>query len=131
MQKTISHVGIFFVIEGVVVRDSVSIEKGQPYGDHVEHGGHYDYWLNLAPVNVPESTFKAHAYDYFPRGRVVFDSQHQQMKLYIDRCIKGATFTAIREEFAMPQDTLISYDAHYQCHSCNRTYIDDFDENEE
>lgn len=131
MDKATSHIGIFFVIDGVVLRDSVTVENGQPYGDHIEHGGHYDFWQEFAPATVAESAFKAHAYDYYPRGRVVFDSQRKLVKLYIDRCIKEAAIAVIRQEFSMPPDAQISHDAHYQCHQCNREFIDDFDENDE
>ncbi|MDD5395574.1 MAG: hypothetical protein PHE17_21335 [Thiothrix sp.] len=116
------------MVDGVVLCDSVSIGTGQQYGDYVEHGGHYEYWLNLAPTTVAESTFKAHAYDYFPRGRVVYDSQHRRVKLYADRCIKREAIAVIRELFALPSDMPIIYDEHYQCQSCNRAFIDDFDE---
>ncbi len=130
-EKATLQIGIFFLIDDVVLRDSLPIEQGQQYGHNIEHGAHYEYWLNLAPTTAAESTFKAHGYDYYPRGRVVFNSQQRRAKLYIDRCIRGAARATIRQEFALPKDTLIDYDTHYQCHRCNPTYLDDFDENDE
>ena len=125
------HIGIFFIVDGTVLRDSVSIENGQQYGDHLEHGGHYEYWLNLAPTTAAESAFKAHAYDYYSRGRVVFDRLHKNMKLYADRCIGDAALAAIREAFVLPPDAPVTHDEHYQCHLCNREFIDDLDEIDE
>lgn len=125
------QVGIFFLIDGIVLRDSLPVEKAEPYGNNIEHGGHYDYWLNLLPTNAAESAFKAHAYDYYPRGRIVYNRKQQQAKLYIDRCINKAAIKLIHQDFALPDNTKIGYDTHYQCHRCNPDYIDDFDASDE
>lgn len=125
------RIGIFFVVDGVLISDSLLPEQGQRYGDHIEHGAHYDYWVNLVPTTVAESAFKSHAYDYYPRGRAVFDVKHNQVKLYVDRCIDAATLAIISASFALPNNTRISYDEHYQCHHCNQMFIDDFDEADE
>lgn len=122
------RIGIFFVVDGALISDTLSVEQCQQYGDHAEHGGHYDYWSKLEPTTVIESAFKAHAYDYFPRGRVVLDIKHHQVKLYADRCIDAAVLSTINTEFELPNNTRISYDQHYQCHRCNQMFVDDFDE---
>ncbi|PPD55091.1 MAG: hypothetical protein CTY12_01925 [Methylotenera sp.] len=125
------RIGIFFVVDGALISDSIPVEQGQCYGDHVEHGAHYDYWLNLVPNTVAESLFKSHAYDYYPRGRAVFDVTHHQVKLYVDRCIDTAALSTIRASFLIPDNTRVSYDEHYQCHHCNQMFVDDFDETDE
>ena len=122
------HIGIFFVVDSVVIHDALPIEQGERYGDCVEYGAHYDYWLSLKPTTVAESAFKSHAYDYYPRGRAIFDVKHNQVKLYVDRCIDEVALVAIRKVFTLPNNTRIGYDEHYQCHCCNKTFIDDFDE---
>jgi len=122
------HIGIFFVVEGVLISDTLSVEQCRHYGDHAEYGAHYDYWSKLEPVTTTGAAFKSHAYDYYPRGRVVFDVKHQQVKLYADRCIDAAAFATIRASFAVPDNTRIRYDEHYRCHRCNPMFIDDFDE---
>ena len=122
------HIGIFFVVDSVVIHDALPIEQGERYGDCVEHGAHYDYWLSLKPTTVAESAFKSHAYDYYPRGRAIFDVKHNQVRLYVDHCIDAAALVAIRKVFTLPNNTRIGYDEHYQCHCCNKTFIDDFDE---
>lgn len=125
------RIGIFFVLDGVLISDTLSVEQCQQYGNHAEHGAHYDYWSTLKPNNAAESTFKAHAYDYYPRGRVVFDIKQHQVKLYADRCIDAAVLSAISTAFELPNNTRISYDEHYQCHRCNQMFVDDFDEIDE
>lgn len=69
-----AKVGIFFVVNGDLVFDAVPLEQGELYGDTVGFSGHYDYWEALAPKNPTEHLFKNHAYDYFPRGRVVYSA---------------------------------------------------------
>ena len=41
------RIGIFFMVDGVVIHDALPIEQGERYGDCVEYGAHYDYWLSL------------------------------------------------------------------------------------
>jgi hypothetical protein len=125
------RIGIFFVVDGVLISDSLPVAKGQRYGDHIEHGAHYDYWLNLVPTTSAETAFKSHAYDYYPRGRAVYDAKHHQVKLYVDHCIDAAALATIRSSLELPGDTRISHDEHYQCHHCNQMFMDDFDETDE
>ncbi len=125
------RIGIFFVVNGVIIIDSLPVEQGQRYGDHVEHGAHYDCWLNLVPTTSAETAFKSHAYDYYPRGRAVYDAKQSQAKLYVDHCIDAAALATIRSALALPGNTRISHDEHYQCHHCNPMFMDDFDETDE
>ncbi len=125
------RIGIFFVVDGVLISDTLSVEQCQQYGDHAEHGAHYDYWSKLKPSTAAESAFKAHAYDYYPRGRVVFDINRHQVKLYVDRCIDAEALVTIQAAFELTNNTRVSYDEHYQCHRCNQMFVDDFDEIDE
>ena len=36
-------VGIFFKVETEFLIDSVEVEDGEPYGDSISYGGHYEY----------------------------------------------------------------------------------------
>ena len=125
------RIGIFFVVDGALIGDTLSVEQCQRYGDHAEHGAHYDYWSKLKPTTAAESSFKSHSYDYYPRGRVVFDVKHQQAKLYLDHCIDTAVLAAISVTFELPSNTRVCYDEHYKCYQCNQMFIDDFDEIDE
>lgn len=125
------RIGIFFVVDDLLINDTIPVEQCQQYGDYAEHGAHYDYWSKLEPATHAESAFKSHAYDYYPRGRVVFDVKHDQVKLYADHCIDAMALATIGTAFALPNNTRISNDEHYQCHHCNQMFIDDFDEIDE
>ncbi|TXT26562.1 MAG: hypothetical protein FD134_492 [Gallionellaceae bacterium] len=116
-------VGIFFVVNGDLIIDAVPLEQGERYGETVGFGGHHDYWLALAPVNPAEQMFKSHAYDYFPRGRVVYFKNAGSFRLYADRCIKKADIEKVAATFQLPVYRL-ARDEHYQCSSCNSEHVD-------
>lgn len=118
-----AKVGIFFVVKGDLVLDAVPLEQGHPYGDNVGFSGHYDYWEALAPTNATEHLFKSHAYDYYPRGRVIYFNESSSFRLYADRCIMKAEIEKIAATFQLPAYRL-ARDEHYQCAGCNSGYVD-------
>ena len=77
---TQAKVGIFFVVNGDLIFDAIPLEQGELYGDTVGFSGHYDYWQALASKNSTEQLFKNHAYDYFPRGCVVYFKDSRNFK---------------------------------------------------
>jgi hypothetical protein len=119
-----AKVGIFFVVNSDLVFDAVPLEQGEQYGDTVGFIGHYDYWQALSPKISTEQLFKGHAYDYFPRGRVVYFNDSSSLRLYADRCMKKTDIEKIAAAFKLPAYRL-GRDEHYQCASCNTGYVDD------
>lgn len=120
---TQAKVGIFFVLEGELVFDAVTLDHGELYGDTSGFSGHYDYWQALVPQNFAEQLFKSHAYDYYPRGRVVYFMKPGDFRLYADRCIRQADVRKIVAAFHLPSYRL-ARDEHYQCAACNSEYVD-------
>lgn len=90
------RVGIYWFVMGVVIGDAVLLEEAEPYGEALQHGGHYDYWCRLRPRTKEERTLKSRPYDYWPRGRVVF----------------------------FPLRIEIEEDEHYRCAGCNPGYLE-------
>src|SRR5689334_5528113 len=84
----VPKVGIFFVVDDQLLLDMVPVEQGDPYGDTIGHGSHYEFWDILVPRNGVEKRFKARAYDAYPRGRVVYFTQEKRFVLYADQCLK-------------------------------------------
>lgn len=127
-----AKVGIFFVVNGDVIFDAVPHEQGEPYGDTAGFGGHDDYWQALIPKSATELLFKSHAYDYFPRGRVVHFNIKDgigfnimdgiRFKLYADRCLTEADIKKVVKTFQLPAFRLVR-DEHYQCAGCNPGYV--------
>ena len=58
-------VGNDFLIDALLLAD------GEPYGDAIGYSRHYYFHEILEPSTPAERHSKAHAYDYYPRGRVV------------------------------------------------------------
>ena len=117
------NIGIFFVVNGAVIADAVPLDQGEHYGDTIGFGGHYDFWLALLPKTPAEQLFKSHAYDYFPRGRVVYFKKSQNFRLYADRCISKIGITNVASTFQLAAYRL-ARDEHYQCAKCNTEFFD-------
>ena len=118
-----AKVGIFFVIQKHLLIDVVSLAQGELYGDAINFSGHFEYWEALNPTNEIEQLFKSHAYDYYPRGRVVYFNQNKSFKLYADRCISKDEIKKIVIAFQLTKHQL-ARDEHYQCAICNPDYLD-------
>ena len=118
-----AKVGIFFVVQGHLLIDAAPLAHGEIYGDAVNFSGHFEYWQALNPTNAIEQLFKSHAYDHYPRGRVVYFNKTSNFKLYADRCITKAEIKKIALAFQLPTYQL-ARDEHYQCAICNPDYLD-------
>ena len=118
-----AKVGIFFVIQGNFLIDATPLELGELYGDAINFSGHFEYWEVLNLKSAVEQLFKSHAYDYYPRGRVVYFNQTKTFKLYADHCITKAEIKKIATAFHLPTYQL-ARDEHYQCAICNPDYLD-------
>jgi len=126
-QNTLSgaKIGMFWCVGGTVLGDAVPLSEAEPYGDALQYGGHYNFWLNLKPKTKAELRFKGHAYDYYPRGRVVFFQTRQQFRLYVDGCLSAGDREAIVDFFGLAGTPLeIERDEHYQCARCNKGYLE-------
>ena len=118
-----AKVGIFFVVQGHLLIDAAPVGQGELYGDAINFSCHFDYWDELTSTRAFEQSFKNHAYDHFPRGRVVYFNKTDNLKLYADRCITKVKIEKIAAEFHLPAYQL-ARDEHYQCGVCNPDYLD-------
>ena len=118
-----AKVGIFFVVQGHLLIDAAPLAHVEVYGDAINFSGHFEYWQALNAKSVIEHLFKSHAYDYYPRGRIVYFNQTKIFKLYADRCIAKAEIKKIALAFHLPAHRL-ARDEHYQCAICNPDYLD-------
>jgi len=121
-----AKVGIFFFIDGEILLDAVPVENGEPYGNAIQHGGHYEFWETLVPKTLTERKFKARAYDAYPRGRVVYFPEKNKYCIYHDRCLKLNTdVTTVIEKFGLEgADIELEKDEHYKCAGCNPYFMD-------
>ena len=116
------EVGPFFYIKGKLIAFPDELDDGVDSGVGVIDGkaGHFDEYEKL-PYRYE------HDYDYWPRGRVVFDKNKGKAIVYLDRCIKkGETVkAAIIDTYHLDvKKTLWRLDTHYQCHRCNKNDLE-------
>lgn len=120
------EVGIFFFVNNIVISDKANLDSALNNEFFIEHGEHYNFWLSLRPKSDAELYFKSHAYDYFPRGRVVFDKVHSTFYLYADCCLKRDSISKLIDHFGLLNlQVKVRRDEHYQCGKCGRYFIDD------
>lgn len=118
-------VGIFFRVSGEFLIDSVPLDAAEPYGDAMQYSGHYDYHEALLPRTSVEYRFKAHDYDYYPRGRVVFFPKMNEFTLYADSCLTKEEISRLLTLFGLDgQQLKIATDEHYHCAGCNKFYME-------
>lgn len=121
-----ARVGIFWCLGQQIIGDAVLLSAAEPYGDALQHGAHHDFWRGLKGRSDAERLFKGHAYDYYPRGRVVFFRSRQQFRLYVDSCLSAGEQAAVMSYFGLDGTACeIERDAHYQCAQCNRMFVDE------
>lgn len=125
MENKRPNVGIFFKVLNDFLVDAVDLEKGEPYGEAIQFGGHYDFHVNFVPSTPNERRFKTHDYDYYPRGRVVFFPKKSHFILYTDTCLKPEDLSRITQLFGLGGQTVeVAEDEHYRCSSCNKFYME-------
>jgi hypothetical protein len=118
-RKKQPHVGIFWLVDGKLVIDSVPLSEAEPYGDHLTHPrSHIDVWeqWRLAGKVPGESE-----YEEFPRGRVMYNTKTQKFTLLADRCIlrDKDVVSRVMSKLHLPSENMDKgTDAHYRCSSC-------------
>lgn len=113
-------VGLFFYVNNKVLADSIDIDTAQTYGDFlIGFTSHYDIWSKLyeKEYNRP--------YDFFPRGRVVYNVKDKKYILYADKCIPKSGLVKIIKAFEIENENVgIETDEHYVCKKCNKYYFE-------
>lgn len=123
------HVGIFWGVQdntGAVslVIDATPLEDAEPYGSFLTHSrGHYDVWESWRGLK-PSEAFKLripnavaeNEYEFFPRGRIVYDAERRCFIIYADpRLQTRAPVTQIVRVFGLEAESYeVKSDLHYQ-----------------
>lgn len=115
-------VGIFWLVDGVLVAAGCALEDADRYGDCLTYdGGHAEHWDRwqeaggrwLVEHDLP-ATILTSEYDEHPRGRIV--KEVDRFVLYADQRLQTPTHIAtICERFGLESSvTSIRSDAHYR-----------------
>ena len=113
-----ARLGIFWLVKGALLMDSVPLSESEQYGDHQNYPrSHIDVWEQWQRVGKvpPESE-----YEEFPRGRVTYDTGTKTFTVLADRCIlkRKDLLPKITEELCLPKKTTLGTDSHYRCFHC-------------
>lgn len=111
---SIKSVALFFCVNGKLLLHSVPLEKAEPYGDFLN----YPYSHDLVWEKCHRSTFPVD-FDYYPRGRVIYNRAEDSFIIYHDRCITEQA-RALQQRYG--DRAVLRLDEHYQCHRCNADY---------
>jgi hypothetical protein len=117
--EDVPHVGIFWLLNGKLVIDSMPLGEAEPYGDHLTHPrSHIDVWEQWRlSGKVPGES----EYEEFPRGRVMYNTKTQRFRLLADRCIlqnQNVVKKIMSELHLHTRNTDTGTDAHYRCSAC-------------
>lgn len=122
-------VGIFWGIpepggSWTILVDAISLAEAEPYGDFLTHPrGHYEVWSRWQKTrSAPAAnrfivqSIADHEYEFFPRGRIVYNTETGSFILYADRRLQQeATIARIASEFGLATGTYtIRSDEHYR-----------------
>jgi hypothetical protein len=112
------RLGIFWLVKGSLLLDSVPVSECEKYGDHMNYPrGHnrvWEDWQQIGKVPVESE------YEEYARGRVMCDTGAKQFSLFADRCIlkRKDLIAAIKKELHLPKQTKLGTDPHYRCFHC-------------
>jgi hypothetical protein len=125
-RKKPPRVGVFWLVGGKLVIDSMPLSDGEPYGDHLTHPrSHIDVWDQWRlGGKVPSES----EYEKFPRGRVMYNTKTQRFTLLADRCIlrDKDVVSRIASELHLPSENMDrGNDEHYRCSSCLKNLTKD------
>lgn len=111
-----NQVGLFFIVCNDLLLHSCEFAESEPYGDFLNYPlSHDEIWRG----NYQK---KYHVdFDYYPRGRIVYNKSEQRYILYYDGCIENEA-KELQNRFS-DIACQISRDEHYQCHKCCGGYI--------
>jgi hypothetical protein len=107
---------VFWYVNGDFIgqEDTLRGSSVQQFGDYSQiDADHFFIWDDYKNLN-PSAYDKD--YDYFPRGRVIFDNRLHKFKVVADRKITDNP--SIRSEllshYGLPITTIFEFDEHYQ-----------------
>lgn len=78
-----NHVGLFFVVRSDLLLHSCTLNEAEPYGDFLNYAlSHDKVWREHYQIKYCVD------FDYFPRGRIIYNKEKQLYLLYYDGCIE-------------------------------------------
>ena len=117
---TKGNVGLFFFTNDGLLSHKCSLADAERNGDFLNYSeSHDDVWQR-------EYARKYHVdFDYFPRGRVIYNARESRFIIYVDRCLSNENAVRVLSDFDIVRlNRKTEFDEHYQCHMCNKNYVE-------
>lgn len=113
------HVGIFFITPKGIILHICHVEKGEHYGDFIN----FPYSHDAVWQQHYTKQFDGKAFDYFPRGRIIFHKPSSTYCIYHDDCTDR--IVPFLQSYYSESNVICALDEHYQCRWCNPFYFDE------
>lgn len=108
-------VNLFFFVNNKFLIHKCNNEEAEKYGDFLNYPeSHMQIWEKYYATKYRVD------FDYFARGRVLYNIKEDCYYIYHDKCIKD--LTEIINDYK-DKKYKICTDFHYQCKKCNKNYI--------
>ena len=108
-------VNLFFKVNNQFLIHKCENEKAEKYGDFLNYPkSHMEIWEEFYydKYNVD--------FDYYPRGRVIYNIKEDCYYIYHDKCITN--LSEILKDYKDSKYKICT-DYHYQCYKCNKNYV--------
>jgi hypothetical protein len=116
-----SKIGIFYLINGRIVSETVTVSTIKPSGSvRAYPRQHYELWSELQKRDPDLCDLDCYA---LPRGRVLYNEKTKKFEILADRHIleKDGLVTRIVEDFHLEKSRVENRgDEHYRCAVCKR-----------
>ena len=122
-RDTGGYVGLFFVVNDALLLHKCTLAEAERNGDFLNHNeSHYFVWQQDYARKYRVD------FDYFPRGRVIYNSRDKRFIVYVDRCLGNVEVERVLAAFELVRNNSeVAFDEHYQCHLCNKDYYSSFE----
>lgn len=104
----------FWFMKNELYGDEIKIKDATQSGDYIiDSSLHYFLWDSVK--NLDED-FKDKSYEYYPRGRVRFNTRINQCEVFADKKIVNSNLAKnkICQELGLPPTTIFMIDEHYE-----------------
>jgi len=119
------NIGIFFIAGDNIYQKSEKADsvKADQLGFKDVQYSHYEYW-DIVRFFAPE--YQKHDFDYYPRGRVIYNALDNTFFIWLDKCLDDHKHRdLICKSFNLSETNVIfGNDEHYSCAKCNKDYVD-------
>lgn len=116
------YAGLFFYVDGKFLVHRCEMKGGETYGNFVGYPkSHLEIWERnyLQKYHVD--------FDYYPRGRFIYDREVMMHRVYRDLCIPDEILEKMIKS-CIGEKYLLLEDDHYQCHLCNPEYAEIYED---